>query len=150
MQLTVGSDWCCPQIKLSEYNTLKSQLSAAARKATGSLAVRDIGTMVKPNEVVDSENLTTLFVIVSKFGMQEWTSTYETMSQFVVCCTCLAFSLWQSVHTTPGTACLFIEFRYTLCSLSPSHLLSLPVSRFIHGCNTLFIFHSLFMFGFLR
>lgn len=59
-------------------------MNALARKATGSLAVRDISAMVKPDEVVDSENLTTLFVIVSKFGLQDWSASYETMANFVV------------------------------------------------------------------
>jgi hypothetical protein len=46
--------------------------------------VRDISTMVKPSQLIDSENLTTLFVIVSKFGLQEWEATYEKLSNFVV------------------------------------------------------------------
>jgi hypothetical protein len=40
--------------------------------------------MVKPSQLIDSENLTTLFVIVSKFGLQEWEATYEKLSNFVV------------------------------------------------------------------
>jgi hypothetical protein len=59
-------------------------MSALARKAGGSLAVRDIATLVKPQDVVDSENLMTLFVVVSKFGLKEWESSYEKLSNFVV------------------------------------------------------------------
>lgn len=40
--------------------------------------------MVKPTQVVDSENLTTLFVVVSKFNVKEFETTYETLSNFVV------------------------------------------------------------------
>ena len=54
------------------------------RKQTGSLSVRDISTLVKPQHLVDSENLTTLFVVVSKFAVQEWMSSYEKLSNFVV------------------------------------------------------------------
>lgn len=39
------------QVKISEYNALKSALSAATRKAGGSLAVRDINTVVKQDQV---------------------------------------------------------------------------------------------------
>lgn len=63
---------------------MKSQLSAALRKAGGSLAVRDISVVVKPEDVLDSENLTTLFVVVSKFGVKDWEATYEGLCDFVV------------------------------------------------------------------
>jgi V-type H+-transporting ATPase subunit C len=75
---------CCWQVKVSEYNTVKGQLSAALRKAGGSLAVRDISGVVKPQHVVDSENLATLFVVVSKYGVKEWESCYEKLCDFVV------------------------------------------------------------------
>lgn len=72
------------KVRVGEYNTVKSQLSAALRKAGGSLAVRDISAVVKPEQVLDSENLTTLFVVVSKFGVKDWEATYESLCDFVV------------------------------------------------------------------
>lgn len=72
------------QVKLGEFNTIKSQISAALRKAGGSLAVRDIGGLVKPGQLVDSENLTTLFVVVSKYSVKDWESCYEKLADFVV------------------------------------------------------------------
>ncbi|KAF6262753.1 vacuolar H+ ATPase V1 sector, subunit C [Scenedesmus sp. NREL 46B-D3] len=72
------------KVKVSEYNTVKGQISAALRKAGGSLAVRDISAVVKPQHVVDSENLATLFVVVSKYGVKEWESCYEKLCDFVV------------------------------------------------------------------
>ncbi len=69
---------------MSEYNGLKTQLNAANRKQTGTLAVRDISTLIKPTHLIDSENLTTLFVVVSKFGIQEWLEAYEKLCNFVV------------------------------------------------------------------
>lgn len=85
----------CSQVKVAEYNTVKSQISAALRKAGGSLAVRDIAGVVKPGLVVDSENLVSLFVVVSKYSVKEWESTYEKLCDFVVrtwCCGDLAGS----------------------------------------------------------
>ncbi|GLI62901.1 ATP synthase, subunit C [Volvox africanus] len=72
------------KVKVSEYNTLKSQLSQATRRAQGSLAVRDISTVVKPQHVVDTEHLATLFVVVSKFALREWDDSYARMANFVV------------------------------------------------------------------
>lgn len=72
------------KVKMSDYNSLKSQLSAIARKTTGSLAVRDISALVKPRDFVDSENLTTLYVIVGKYSLKDWLSSYEKLSNYVV------------------------------------------------------------------
>ena len=72
---------------MSEYNQLKSQVTAAARKQTGSLAVRDLTGLVKPGDAVNTENLITLFTVVAKQDKTEWQTTYETLSDFVVCLT---------------------------------------------------------------
>ena len=69
---------------MGEYNQLKGQLTALARKAGGSLAVRDLGGILKPGDLVDTENLTTLFVVVPAHTKGEWLKTYETLSDFVV------------------------------------------------------------------
>lgn len=71
-------------MRVSEYNALKTQLNALARKTTGSLAVRDIQALVKPSHVTESENLTTLFVVVPKFSLKEWETSYETLTMYVV------------------------------------------------------------------
>ena len=69
---------------MGEYNQLKGQLTALARKAGGSLAVRDLGGILKSGDMVDTENLTTLFVVVPAHTKGEWLSAYETLSDFVV------------------------------------------------------------------
>ena len=75
---------CMLQVRMGEYNQLKGQLTALARKAGGSLAVRDLGGILKPGDMVDTENLTTLFVVVPAHTKGEWLSAYETLSDFVV------------------------------------------------------------------
>ncbi|KXZ57041.1 ATPvC1 [Gonium pectorale] len=72
------------KVKASEYNNLKSQLSQFTRKAQGSLAVRDIHQLVQPQQVIDTEHLTTLFVIVTKFSAKDWKDGYEKMCDFIV------------------------------------------------------------------
>jgi hypothetical protein len=79
-----SASYVSPQVKVNEYNTLKTALNAAMRKQGGSLSVRDISTLIKPGHIVDSENLTTLFVVVSKFGLQEWATCYEKLTSYVV------------------------------------------------------------------
>jgi len=72
------------KVKIADYNNLKGMLSAVARKASGSLAVRDISTLVKPQQLVDSENMTTAFVVISKFATKDWETSYERLCNFVV------------------------------------------------------------------
>ncbi|KAF5835347.1 vacuolar H+ ATPase V1 sector, subunit C [Dunaliella salina] len=72
------------KVKISEYTVLKSTLGAASRKHAGNLSVRDISSLVKPQHLVDSENLYTLFVVVSKYALPEWWQMYEKLSNFVV------------------------------------------------------------------
>lgn len=84
------------QVKLAEYNNMKGQLSAVARKAGGSLAVRDISTLVKPSQVIDSENMTTVFVVVGKYAIKDWETSYEKMCSFVVSACSLLPHAWSA------------------------------------------------------
>ena len=74
----------CPQVRISEYNQLKGQVSAISRKQTGSLAVRDLTGLVNSGDAVHTDNLTTLFVVVSKHSKAEWLAAYESLTDFVV------------------------------------------------------------------
>ena len=76
--------WLLWQVRMSEYSQLKGQVSAAARKQTGSLAVRDLTGLVKQGDAVNTENLITLFTVVSKSDKVEWQKGYEVLSDFVV------------------------------------------------------------------
>lgn len=70
--------------KVSDYNATKSALSAATRKTGGSLAVRDVSGLVNPRDVVDTENLVTLLVVVPRFGLKEWQANYEKLCEWIV------------------------------------------------------------------
>ncbi|KAK7377579.1 hypothetical protein VNO80_03006 [Phaseolus coccineus] len=72
------------KVRVSEYNNIRSQLNAINRKQTGSLAVRDLSNLVKPEDIITSENLTTLLAIVSKYSQKDWLSSYETLTDYVV------------------------------------------------------------------
>ncbi|KAG5051009.1 hypothetical protein JHK87_003207 [Glycine soja] len=72
------------KVRVSEYNNIRSQLNAINRKQTGSLAVRDLSNLVKPEDIITSENLTTLLAIVPKYSQKDWLSSYETLTNYVV------------------------------------------------------------------
>jgi V-type H+-transporting ATPase subunit C len=72
------------KVKASEYNQLRTTLQAAARKSAGSLAVRDLSELMRPEHVVETDNLTTLLVVVPKTSWVEWLESYETLADYVV------------------------------------------------------------------
>jgi len=65
--------------KMAEYNDLKSNLTAVERKETGSLLVKPLGPYIKKSDIIESEHLTTLFIVVPKNKELEFQQTYETM-----------------------------------------------------------------------
>lgn len=50
-----------------------------------SMAVRDLSSHVKPDDIINTEHLITLLVVVSKYSQKDWLASYETLSNFVVC-----------------------------------------------------------------
>ncbi|KAH9617437.1 hypothetical protein KSS87_018298 [Heliosperma pusillum] len=71
------------KVRVAEYNNVRSQLSAINRKQTGSLAVKDLSNLVKPEDIVSSEHLVTLLAVVSKYSQKDWLSSYETLTDYV-------------------------------------------------------------------
>ncbi|KAL8123233.1 hypothetical protein AgCh_011268 [Apium graveolens] len=51
------------KVRVAEYNNVRSQLNAINRKQTGSLAVRDLSNMVKPQDLITTEHLVTLLAV---------------------------------------------------------------------------------------
>lgn len=72
------------QVKSSEYSQARASLQALVRKATGSLAVRDVSQIVPDHLIVATENITTLVAIVPKMSKDDWLSSYESLTEFVV------------------------------------------------------------------
>ncbi|MCO5558701.1 hypothetical protein L7F22_012287 [Adiantum nelumboides] len=84
------------KVRVAEYNNVKGQLSAINRKQSGSMAVRDLSSLVKTEDIVSSEHIMTVFVIVSKYSQKEWLSSYETLSTFVRSNTRLRVHCWNA------------------------------------------------------
>ncbi|ERN06184.1 hypothetical protein AMTRI_Chr06g192430 [Amborella trichopoda] len=72
------------KVRVAEFNNVRSQLNAIKRKQSGSLAVRDLSDIVKPEDIITSEHLVTLLAIVPKYSQKDWLSSYETLTTFVV------------------------------------------------------------------
>ncbi|KAI3463575.1 hypothetical protein Pfo_020240 [Paulownia fortunei] len=72
------------KVRVADYNNVRSQLNAISRKQAGSLAVRDLSNLVKPQDIINSEHLTTLLAIVPKYSQKDWLSSYETLTTYVV------------------------------------------------------------------
>ena len=73
--------------RAGEVAALRSALAAANRKASGSLAVRDLAPLLSKaprGRLVDTENLTTLAVVVPRGAEREWLASYEILTEFVV------------------------------------------------------------------
>lgn len=69
---------------MTDYSAVKQQYQAANRKTGGSLAVKDLSSIVAKEEVVDTENLMTLIVTVPNYAHKEFLATYETWCDMVV------------------------------------------------------------------
>ncbi|KAI3947143.1 hypothetical protein MKW92_022161 [Papaver armeniacum] len=72
------------KVRVAEYSNVRSQLNVINRKQSGSLAVRDLSNLVKPEDIVISEHLVTLLAVVPKYSQKEWEASYETMTTYVV------------------------------------------------------------------
>ncbi|XP_010925033.1 V-type proton ATPase subunit C [Elaeis guineensis] len=72
------------KVRAAEYNNIRSQLNIINRKQSGSLAVRDLSNLVKPEDIITSEHLVTLLAVVPKYSQKDWLSSYETLTTYVV------------------------------------------------------------------
>jgi len=68
----------------SRYTTAERAAAADSRKETGSLVTRSLADVVKPTDVIDTEYLTTVFVVVPKGTEKEFLNKYEKITDFVL------------------------------------------------------------------
>ncbi|ELR18631.1 Vtype proton ATPase subunit C, putative [Acanthamoeba castellanii str. Neff] len=70
--------------KSASFQSVTQAIAAEKKKATGNLMVRDLSDLIKPEDAIDTDYLTTLFVVVNKAGAKEWLDEYETIVSDVV------------------------------------------------------------------
>ncbi|GLD56343.1 V-type proton ATPase subunit C 1-B-like protein [Lates japonicus] len=66
------------------YNSVKTSLQSLERKQDGNLQTRSLNDIVRKEDLVVSEYLTTLLVVVTRESYLQWERTYESLSNFVV------------------------------------------------------------------
>lgn len=72
------------KLKSTEFSQTKTQLHSVIRKAQGSLASRDVSTIIPDSLLVSTENLKSMVCIVPKASVDDWLSCYETLTEYVV------------------------------------------------------------------
>ncbi|KAG2381373.1 hypothetical protein C9374_006362 [Naegleria lovaniensis] len=72
------------RFKISEYTNLKQNVQQLERKTSGNLSVRTLDGIIKKEHVLETEYLTTVFVVVSKASIKEWEHDYENLTDMVV------------------------------------------------------------------
>lgn len=70
--------------KVSELNALKGVVTQYERKTQGNLMVRALDDFVGEDDIIESEFMTTLFVVVSKHSYKEFLASYGKMCDMVV------------------------------------------------------------------
>eukprot|EP01099_Mayorella_cantabrigiensis_P008502 TRINITY_DN79_c0_g1_i2.p1 TRINITY_DN79_c0_g1~~TRINITY_DN79_c0_g1_i2.p1 ORF type:complete len:376 (+),score=99.36 TRINITY_DN79_c0_g1_i2:84-1211(+) len=74
------------RVKSTEFNNLTHTIAANERKAGGNLSIRSVDDIVrdKRESIVATEYLTTLLIVVNKYNIKDWFSTYESLHGFIV------------------------------------------------------------------
>lgn len=72
------------KVKVTEMNGLKQAVQAIERKTQGNLMVRGLADLIDKRDVLDSEYMTSMVVVVPKAQMGEFVSTNHTMAKWVV------------------------------------------------------------------
>ncbi|XP_056152372.1 V-type proton ATPase subunit C 1-B [Lampris incognitus] len=70
--------------RAAAYKSIKASLQGLERKTEGTLQTRSLNEVIRREDLVDSEYLTTLLVVVARGKYAQWERTYETLSEFVV------------------------------------------------------------------
>jgi V-type H+-transporting ATPase subunit C len=72
------------KLKLADLNVLKSSIQQFERRTQGNLMVRGLTDIVQEDDVLDSEYMTTVMVVIQKSSMKEFLLSYEKMADYVV------------------------------------------------------------------
>ncbi|PWA16531.1 hypothetical protein CCH79_00004693 [Gambusia affinis] len=70
--------------RATTYNSLKASLQSLELNLNGNLQTRSLNDVLRKDDLVVSEYLTTLLVVVSREKYLQWEKSYESLSEFVV------------------------------------------------------------------
>ena len=72
------------KLKVAELNILKASVQGLERKTQGNLMVRGLGDIVREENVMESDYMTTMYVVVPKASTKDFQDSYEKMATYVV------------------------------------------------------------------
>lgn len=72
------------KIRSIDYTTIRQALSSIERRSMGNLMSRSLATIIEAKDVVDTENMTTLFVVFPAYNEPEFLACYEALADMVV------------------------------------------------------------------
>jgi len=72
------------KLKVGELNNLKSSVVGLERKTQGNLMVRGLADLVGESDVLESDYMTSAYVVVPKASVKEFDESYEKMAAYVV------------------------------------------------------------------
>lgn len=72
------------KIRATDYSATKQGLAAIARKSQGNLMARSLETVITAADVVESEHLSTAFVVFPVYNETEFLAQYEELADLVV------------------------------------------------------------------
>uniref|UniRef100_A0A665V0A5 V-type proton ATPase subunit C n=1 Tax=Echeneis naucrates TaxID=173247 RepID=A0A665V0A5_ECHNA len=70
--------------RAAAYNSVKAGMQSLENKLDGSLETRSLNDIVRKEDLVVSEYLTTLLVVVTRGSYLQWEQSYESLTEFVV------------------------------------------------------------------
>jgi len=65
--------------KFTEYNQARTAKQTQERKEQGSLMVKSLADVVKKEDILETEHITTLLVCVPKYAMKDWQTSYASL-----------------------------------------------------------------------
>lgn len=68
----------------AEYQATRNSLQALQRRASGTLAVKNLADIIHEDDFFESVKLTTIYVVVPKGQVKEWTKSYAKLAANVV------------------------------------------------------------------
>ncbi|XP_028090539.1 V-type proton ATPase subunit C-like isoform X12 [Camellia sinensis] len=72
-----------PRLKMN-LKFVQGQSTPSIATQSSNLAVCDLSNLVKPQDIIITEHLTTLLAIVPKYSQKDWLSSYKTLTAYVV------------------------------------------------------------------
>lgn len=72
------------KIRLNDYSATRQALSTIERKSQGTLMTRALATIIEEKDVVETEHLTTIFVVIPSYTEPDFLESYEELAEMVV------------------------------------------------------------------